>query len=46
MSKKIFNSLLLSIIIVGILLTALHVAYDAYAYRHSSIIHFIANEWW
>ena len=39
MNEKTFYRLLLAV-------TAAHFAYDVYAYRHCSIIYFIAKEVW
>lgn len=46
MKEKTFRRLLLIVMLLCITLTALHFAYDVYAYRHCSIIYFIAKELW
>ena len=46
MKKKTFYRLLLAVLIVCVVATAAHFAYDVYAYQHCSIIYFIAREVW
>ena len=46
MKAGTFERVLLGVIAIGLLLTALHVIYDVYAYQHSSIVYFIAKELW
>ena len=46
MSNKTFIRILIVISVVGVLLTAAHMAYIAYAYGNSSIIQFVAREYW
>ncbi len=46
MKEKYFRILLISVFIVCVAVTIAHVAYDVYAYGHSSIIYFIAKELW
>lgn len=46
MSNKKFYILFAIVIGVGILATIGHAIYIRYAYENSSIIQFIAREWW
>ena len=46
MSDKKFFRILIAIIVVGLLVTALHLFYIVRAYPNASIIQFIAREWW
>ena len=46
MKDSKFYKVLLIISIVLLLLTAGHVIYDIIAYRHASVIQFIAKEMW
>lgn len=46
MNKKIFYRVITAVIAVCIVLTIAHFAYDVFAYRHASIIYFIAKELW
>ena len=46
MSNKAFFKLLLLIVISGSILTTVHLFYAAYAYEHSSVIHFVSKEYW
>lgn len=46
MKEKYFRILLLTVLILCIAVTVVHLAYDIYAYGHSSIIYFIAKELW
>ena len=46
MTEKKYRRILIAVLIVCIVLTAAHFAYDVYAYRHCSIIYFIAKELW
>ena len=46
MKTKTFTILLLILLSVGLLLTTAHLLYAIYAYRHCSIIYFIAKEMW
>lgn len=46
MEEKKFKKLLLSVIILGLALTAAHAIYAIYAYDNSSIIRFISRELW
>ncbi|MBO4460087.1 MAG: hypothetical protein J5715_03565 [Clostridiales bacterium] len=46
MSDKKFIRILIVIAVAGTLLTAAHMAYIAYAYNNSSIIQFVAREYW
>ena len=46
MKEKTFYRVLLIVLIVCICVTVAHFAYDVYAYRHCSIIYFIAKELW
>lgn len=46
MSDRKFMKIFAVVVAVCILLTATHIAYDVYAYRHGSIIYFVAKELW
>lgn len=46
MSDKRFLRILITIIVLGLILTALHIVYIIHAYQNASIIQFIAREWW
>jgi len=46
MEEKKFRRLLLTVTGLCILLTAAHLAWAVWAYRHCSIITFIAKELW
>lgn len=46
MRERTFLTLLILLAALGILLTAAHLAYAIWAYRHCSIIYFIAKELW
>lgn len=46
MSDKKFIRILIVIVVIGLVLTALHIAYIAMGYTNSSIIQFISREWW
>lgn len=46
MSDKTFIRLVIVIAVVGFVLTAAHMAYIVYAYDNSSIIQFVAREYW
>ena len=46
MKETTFYRLLWTVLIVCVVLTAAHFVYDVYAYRHCSIIYFIAKELW
>ena len=46
MKEKTFYRLLWAVLIVCLVVTAAHFAYDVYAYDHCSIIYFIAKEVW
>lgn len=46
MNKKIFHRVLIALIAVCLFLTVAHFAYDVFAYRHASVIYFIAKELW
>ena len=46
MEEKKFFRLLILIAVVCAFITLLHLGYDMWAYRHASIITFIAKEWW
>lgn len=46
MKDKIYRRLLIAVTSAGLALTAVHIAYAAYAYRYSSIIYFITKELW
>ena len=46
MKEKTFYRLLLAVLLVCVVLTVAHFAYDVYAYKHCSIIWFIAKEVW
>ena len=46
MSDRKFFRILIAIIVVGLIVTALHLAYIIHAYKNASIIQFIARELW
>ena len=46
MKPKTFRLILACVICAGLLLTAAHIVYAWHAYRHASIIQFIAGEIW
>lgn len=46
MKDRTFRILLWSVLGVCLALTAAHLVYAIYAYRHCSIIYFIAKELW
>ena len=46
MKENTFYRLLLAVLLVCVVVTAAHFAYDVYAYKHCSIIWFIAKEGW
>ena len=46
MKEKTFYRLLLAVLLVCVVVTVAHFAYDIYAYKHCSIIWFIAKEVW
>ena len=46
MKNKTFFIALFAVLAVCLLLTAAHMIYAAYAYRHCSIIYFIGKELW
>jgi len=46
MEERKFKKLLLSIVIIGLVLTAAHAIYAICAYDNSSIIRFISRELW
>lgn len=46
MTERVFSKILIITVVICILLTAVHVIYDVYAYQHSSIIYFVAKELW
>jgi len=46
MKQSTFVKILVILVVVGILLTFAHVAYDFWAYQRSSIIEYIAKELW
>lgn len=46
MKDRTFSIILFSVTGLGIVLTLAHFIYVVYAYRHSSIIYFIAKELW
>ena len=46
MKQKLFTKVILTVVIVCLLLTVLHLIYDIYAYNHCSIIYFISKELW
>ena len=46
MQEKTFYRLLLAVLLVCVAVTVAHFAYDVYAYKHCSIIYFIAKEVW
>jgi hypothetical protein len=46
MKEKTFYRLLLAVLLVCVAVTVAHFAYDVYAYKHCSIIWFIAKEVW
>jgi len=43
---RFYHKLLLAAVILCLLLTLAHLAWAIYAYRHASIIQFIAKELW
>ena len=45
-TEKTLRRILIVVLIFCVVLTAAHFAYDVYAYRHCSIIYFIAKEIW
>ena len=46
MQEKKYLRLLVFIVVICSVLTLLHLGYDLWAYRHASIITFIAKEIW
>ena len=46
MSDKKFGIIIAAVTVAGVVITALHAAYIAYAYQQSSIIYFISKELW
>jgi hypothetical protein len=46
MKNKTFLIALFAVLAVCLLLTAAHMIYAVYAYRHCSIIYFIGKELW
>jgi hypothetical protein len=46
MKNRTFLIALFAVLAVCLLLTAAHMIYAAYAYRHCSIIYFIGKELW
>jgi len=46
MTDRKFLKALILVIGAGLFLTAAHLSYIIYAYRHCSIIYFIAKELW
>ena len=46
MEEKIFLRALLCVTVLCAVLTLAHAAYALYAYRHCSIVYFIAKELW
>ena len=47
MSENKYLKIMLSIVILGILFTLIHLGYIIYAYPNSSIIRFVSRElWW
>ena len=46
MSNKTFHILLYTVLALCLAVTLVHLIYDVYAYQHSSIIYFIAEELW
>ena len=46
MSDKRFFRILIAIIVLGLIVTALHMVYIVHSYENASIIQFIAREWW
>ena len=46
MKEKLFEKILCGVILLGLVLTLLHLGYIVNAYRHCSIIYFIARELW
>ncbi len=46
MEERKFRILLFTVIALCLVLTAVHFGWDVWAYRHCSIIRFIAGEIW
>ncbi|MBO4327068.1 MAG: hypothetical protein J5950_07335 [Clostridia bacterium] len=46
MSDRRFQIILIVISVIGIIATLLHVIFAIMAYRNSSIIQFVAREYW
>ena len=46
MKPSLFQKILLGVVCIGLLITVIHLAYDMYAYQHSSILYFLAQELW
>ena len=46
MKNKTFIKIWVAILIIGTLATLAHMGYALYAYKQSSIIHYIAEEKW
>ena len=46
MKDKLYNRILMAIVIMGVLITLAHVGYMIYAYPNSSIIYFVSKELW
>ncbi|MBR0341821.1 MAG: hypothetical protein Q4D71_03075 [Oscillospiraceae bacterium] len=46
MEEKKFFRLLIIVVVICTVITLLHLGYDLWAYRHASIITFIAKEIW
>ncbi len=46
MTDRVYYRILIAVTVICALLTLAHLAYAVYAYRHCSIIYFIAKELW
>ena len=46
MKERTFIIVLFSVIALCALLTAAHLAWDIWAYNHSSVIYFVSKELW
>ena len=46
MKDRTFLIVLMAVLAVCVVLTAAHLTYAVYAYRHCSVIEFIARELW
>lgn len=46
MKERTFTRIMIAVILACVLFTLAHFAYAIYAYKHCSIIYFIAKELW